>query len=108
LLDTAARLNPWSEQPALARAALAAHAGDRKQERDALHEALRRNPYDPYPYLILGIMDGREHRTALARKELQQAHRLSPEDLVVTWAQRRLSWGNPVTQDQVNRILRGE
>lgn len=108
LLDTAARLNPWSERPALARAALAANAGDRKQERAALYEAIRRNPYDPYPYLILGVMDGREHRTALARKELQQAHRLSPQDLVVTWAQRRLSWGNPVTQDQVNRILRGE
>jgi O-Antigen ligase len=107
LLDTAARLNPWSERPALARAALAANAGDRKQERAALHEALRRNPYDPYPYLILGVIDGREHRTAPARKELQQAHRLSPEDLVVTWAQRRLRWGNPVTQDQVNQILRG-
>ena len=108
LLDTAASLNPWSERPALARAALAADAGDRKQERAALHEALRRNPYDPYPYLILGVMDGREHRTARARRELQQAHRLSPQDLVVTWAQRRLGWGNPVTQDQVNHILRGE
>ena len=108
LLDTAATLNPWSEQPALARARLAAVAGDRVQERHALLAALRRNPDDWYPYLVLGIIAGREHKPTLARTELARARRLSPQDLVVLWAQRRLRWGNPLTERQVDHVLRGE
>jgi len=108
LLDTAANLNPWSEQPALARATLAAEAGRSGQERNAMFEALRRNPYDWYPYLILGIIAGREHHLSLARAQLAQARRRSPEELVILWAQRRLRWGNPLTQLQVNRASRGE
>lgn len=108
LLQTAARLNPWSEQPALARAKLAARAGRRAEQRSALRAALRRNPHDWYPYLILGLMAGREHRERVARAELARAHRLSPRDGVITWAQQRLSWGNPLTVREVNRVLRGE
>ena len=108
LLDTAARLNPWSEQPALARAKLAAQAGRLGQERKALLAALRRNPNDWYPYLILGVMAGREHRPVLARAELAHARRLSPRDGVISWAQQRLGWGNPLTVREVNRVLRGE
>lgn len=107
LLDTAATLNPWSEQPALARATLAARAGRRGQERHALYEALHRNPHDWYPYLILGILAGREHRPAAARAVLARAHRLSPRDGIISWAQTRLRWGNPLTQREVNRLLRG-
>jgi Flp pilus assembly protein TadD len=108
LLGTAATLNPWSEQPALARAKLAGQAGRRGEQRTALRAALRRNPSDWYPYLILGLMAGREHRVSVARAELGRAHRLSPRDGVITWAQRRLSWGNPLTVREVNRVLRGE
>jgi Flp pilus assembly protein TadD len=108
LLRTAATLNPWSEQPALARAKLAAWAGRSGEERTALRAALRRNPHDWYPYLILGVMAGREHRNALARAELAQARRLSPRDGVISWAQDRLRWGNPLTVREVNRVLRGE
>jgi cytochrome c-type biogenesis protein CcmH/NrfG len=78
------------------------------EERRALKEALRRNPYDWYPYLMLGVMAGRENRPALARAELGRAHRLSPRDGIISWAQTRLRWGNPLTQRQVNRLLRGE
>jgi len=108
LLQTAATLNPWSERPAIARASLAAIAGMPGEERRALKEALRRNPYDWYPYLMLGVMAGRENRPALARAELGRAHRLSPRDGIISWAQTRLRWGNPLTQQQVNRLLRGE
>jgi hypothetical protein len=108
LLHTAATLNPWSEQPALARAKLAARAGRRAEMRSALRAALRRNPNDWYPYLILGLMAGREHRDAVARAELARARRLSPRDGVISWAQQRLSWGNPLTVREVNRVLRGE
>jgi O-antigen ligase len=107
LLHTAARLNPWSERPALAEATLAANAGDHARERVALHKALRRNPHDWYPHLLLGIIAGREHRKTVARRQFAVAGRMSPEDLVVSWAQTRLGWGLPLTQRQVNRVLRG-
>jgi hypothetical protein len=106
LLSTAASLNPLSEQPALAEATLAAKAGDRARERRALLKAHRRNPHDWYPYFMLGIVAGREHQPALARAELERAHRLSPKDLVIVYAQRRLRWGRPLTEREVGQIFR--
>ena len=105
-LATAARLNPLSEQPALAEATLAANAGDRARERRALNEALRRSPHDWYPHFMLGIVAGREQDPALSREELARAHRLSPKDLVIVYAQKRLRWGEPLTERQVGRIFR--
>ncbi len=106
LLGTAATLNPLSEQPALAEATLAATARNRVRERHALRKALRRNPFDWYPYFMLGIVAGRERHPALARRQLARAHRLSPQDLVIVYAQRRLKWGRPLTERQVGRIFR--
>jgi hypothetical protein len=106
LLETAASLNPFSEQPALARAAVAAGAGERGRERRALHDALQRSPSDWYARFMLGIVAGQEHRPALARAELERAHRLSPEDLVVVYAQRRLAIGKPLSERRVAAILR--
>jgi hypothetical protein len=105
LLDTAATLNPWSEEPALAEATLAARADDRVRERQALRKALRRNPADWYPYLMLGVLAGRENHPAVARAELARAAQRSPQDLVVSWAQRRLGWDKPLTVLQVWRVL---
>lgn len=105
LLRSAASLNPLSEQPALAEAAVAAGAGDRERERRALEAALARNPGDWYPHFMLGIVAGREHRLAEARAQLAQAHRMSPNDLVVVYAQRRLAWGEPLTEREAGRIL---
>lgn len=104
-LGTAASLNPLSEQPALTAATLAADAGDLGRARRELLAALRRNPYDSYAYLMLGIVDGRAHRLALAGDELAEAHRLSPQDLVVVYAQRRLRVHEPLTVRQIERIL---
>lgn len=107
LLHTAARLNPYSEQPALAEVNVASAAGRRgwSRERTALHDALQRNPFDWYGYFMLGILAGQEHRPKVARAELAHAHRLSPQDLVVVYAQRRLAIGKPLTQREVARIL---
>jgi hypothetical protein len=106
LLHMAARLNPFSEQPAIAEATLAGRAGDRVHERRALLNALGRNPQDWYIHFMLGIVAGREHKPALARAELAQAHRLSPLDLFVVYAQRRLKIGEPLTERRVNQIFR--
>jgi O-Antigen ligase len=106
LLHTAADLNPFSEQPAIAEATLAAQAGDRARERTALLQALRRNRADWYAYFMLGIVAGRDRKSALARAELERAHRLSPMDLVVVYAQRRLKIGEPLTERRVAQIFR--
>ena len=106
LLHTAADLNPFSEQPAIAEATLAAEAGDRARERRSLLQALRRNRTDWYGYFMLGIVAGREGQPALARSELERAHRLSPMDLVVVYAQRRLKIGEPLTERRVSQIFR--
>lgn len=106
MLDTAASLNPWSEGPAIVAATLAANAGNRARERHALLEARRRNRFDWYPYFMLGIVAGREHHLALARTELERAHRLSPRDLVIVYAQARLRIKEPLTERQVGKIFR--
>lgn len=106
LLHTAADLNRFSEQPAIAEATLAAQAGNRARERSALLQALERNRADWYAYFMLGIVAGRERQPALARAELERAHRLSPMDLVVVYAQRRLKIGEPLTERRVAQIFR--
>lgn len=105
LLRSAASLNPFSEQPMLAEASLAARGGRPARESQAFRRALERNPYDWYAYLMLGIIAGREHHPALARADLAQAHRLTPYDNLVDYAQKRLQADEPMSQSQVASIL---
>ncbi|MDX6481699.1 MAG: hypothetical protein QOG85_2209 [Gaiellaceae bacterium] len=107
LLRRASSLNPFGAQPALVEASLAAGAGRRAHEWQALQLARRRNPFDASTYLKLGIVAGRQHRPAVARRELAHAHRLSPRDLVIVYAQRRLRIGEPLTERQMQTILDG-
>jgi hypothetical protein len=106
LFSAAASLNRFSEQPALAEAMVAARAGALNRERRALHAALRRNHSDWYPHFMLGIVAGVQHRSAAARRQLEEAHRLSPRDLIVTYAQRRLQIDRPMTQSEVAKLYR--
>jgi hypothetical protein len=108
LLRSAARWNPFSAQPALAEATVAANAGDRVRERQALFAALRRSGPDWYAYLMLGIVAGQEHRLAAARGYLSHAHRLSPLDPVVLYAQARLKDGAPLSEAQIGDVFRLE
>jgi hypothetical protein len=106
LLRSAAALNPFSEQPALAEASLAASAGQPTREAQAFRRALERNPYDWYAYLMLGIIAGRQHHPARARADLAHAQRLTPHDNLVHYAQKRLEANEPMSQSQVASILR--
>ncbi len=105
LLHTASRWNPLTEDAALAEATIAGNAGDRVRERRALEAALKRNPHDWYPYLMLGIVDGLEHKPSAARAHLSQARRLSPLDQVVMYAQRQLASGTPLTEQEVGQVF---
>jgi hypothetical protein len=105
LLRSAASWNRLSDAAALTDATLAANAGDRVRERRALRAALARNRSNWYAYLMLGIVDGQEHRLDAARANLAQARRLSPIDGVVIYAQRRLRWGTPLSEREIGRIF---
>jgi len=105
LLRDAGRLNPLSETPPLAEATLAANAGDRARERRALLAALRRNRWDWYAYMMLGIIAGREHHLAVSRVYIARARRLSPLDQVALYAQQRLDRGSPMTEHEVGQVL---
>jgi hypothetical protein len=105
LLRTAARLNPFSEQPALAEAAVASNSRQTRREWRAFQKAKQRNPSDWYVYFWLGIIAGQQHRPALARTQLARAHHLSPQDLVVVYAHRRLAIGKPLSQREAASIL---
>jgi hypothetical protein len=76
-----------------------------QRESHAFESALRRNPSDWYAHFMLGIVAGLRHRPALARAELAYAHRLSPKDNLVHYAQKRLAIREPMTQRQVAAIL---
>jgi hypothetical protein len=106
LLRSAARWNPVSDSPAIAEATLAANAGDRRHEERALKAALKRNPSSWYTYFMLGIVAGQQHRPTASRAWLTRAHRLSPRDLVVIYAQRRLASGSPLSEREVGGIFR--
>jgi O-Antigen ligase len=106
LLRSAAALNPFSEQPLLAEASLAENAGQLARESHAFRDALERNPYDWYSYFMLGIVAGLQHRFAQAQTDLAEAHRLSPRDNLVDYAQKRLAAKEPMSQAQVASILR--
>jgi len=105
LLRNAGRLNPFSETPPLAEATLAANAGDRARERRALLAALRRNHWDWYAYMMLGIIAGREHHLTASRAYIAHARRLSPLDQVALYAQQRLDRGSPMTEREVGQVL---
>ena len=106
LLRSAARWNPVSDAPAITEATLAANAGDRPREERALIDALKRNPWSWYTYFMLGIVAGQQHRPTASRALLARAQRLSPRDLVVIYAQRRLASGSPLTEREVGGIFR--
>jgi hypothetical protein len=106
LLRAAASLNPLSDAAALAEATIAANTGDRTRERRALHATLARNGSNWYAYLMLGIVAGQEGRPAAARANLARARQLSPLDPVVIYAQRRLNWGRPLTEQEIGAVFR--
>jgi len=108
LLHDAGRLNPFSETPPLAEATLAANAGDRALERRALLAALRRNRWDWYAYMMLGIVAGREHHLTAAHAYIAHARRLSPLDQVALYAQNRLNEGAPLTEREIGQVLQVE
>ena len=77
-LDTAARLNPLSDEPKLVEGAIASRRGDVPRLRDAFTAALRRDPRDWYAHLELGVAAANTGNRNGALRELEAARTLDP------------------------------
>lgn len=88
-LDRAAELNPLSDQPLLAKGAVASSSGQRRVALDAFRQAADREPLDYAPYWFIArellSVDRRDAQAALDR-----ARRLNPRGPEIVAVQRQL------------------
>ena len=88
-LDRARALNPFAVEPLLAEGAIADAAGDRPRAIAAFREAIEDRPEEWASHFFLAELLARD-RPGLARRELDQAHRLNPNSPEVAELERRL------------------
>ena len=104
-LDTASRLNPFAEEPALLAAAIANDTGDLDLARRRLDTAVSRNPSNWYAQLQLGAVAAAQGDNDVAEAALERARELNPSEPVVCLAFRRFSAGSPLAPKEVERAL---
>ncbi len=104
-LDTAARLNPLSDEPKVVEGAIASRLHDRARMRLAFREALRRDPRDWYAHLELAVVASLEGRRAVALTELAEARRLDPLEPVLADVQRDVLAGKRVSPARIDQIF---
>jgi O-Antigen ligase len=104
-LDTAADLNPLSNEAQLTAATIALSAGDTARARTEFAAALDRDPETAYALLELGAMaaERRERATALAL--LRRALVLTPRDEVTRETLLAVRRGRPVSVERLNRRI---
>jgi hypothetical protein len=104
-LDTAARLNPLSDEPKVVEGAIASRLHDRARMRSAFKEALRRDPRDWYAHLELAVVASLEGRRTVALRELANARRLDPLEPVLVDVQRDVLAGKRVSPARLDQIF---
>ncbi len=104
-LDTAARLNPLSDEPKVVEGAIASRLHDRARMRLAFTEALRRDPRDWYAHLELAVVASLDGRRAAALSELAEARRLDPLEPVLAEVQRDVLAGKRVSPARIDQIF---
>lgn len=103
-VDRARTLNPFSEEPDLVGALIAADRGDVRLQRTLLERALERNPHNWYPYVELGLLEARGGHRAQALRWLTHAKLLNPLDRTIQFALDRTRAGNPPSQSAMNDL----
>jgi hypothetical protein len=104
-LDTAARLNPVSDQPDLVAGAIASRLGDAARMTTYFERALRRNPQGWYPNLELGTVAAARSMPKRAVQYLRRAHELNPRDPLVTRALTSARNGHPLSIHDIDHEL---
>lgn len=104
-LDTAARLNPLSDEPQVVAGAIASRLHDRARMRSAFTEALRRDPRDWYAHLELAVVASLDGRRAVALRELEAARRLDPLEPVIAQVESDVRAGRRVSPAEIDQIF---
>jgi hypothetical protein len=105
-LDDAARLNPFSDRPALVKGSIALRYGDIPRAQAAFRDALKRNPRGQYATLELGAIASARGDRAGARALLDRAARMAPRDPIAREARSIADAGGTVDLVALNaRIL---
>ncbi|CAN5686012.1 hypothetical protein BH24ACT20_BH24ACT20_06200 [soil metagenome] len=78
-VETAARLDPFDTQPLQSKSLLLQRQGDNEEAADALEEAIRRDPNNYLPYMLLGLLEmNRLNDYDAAVQSYQEALELNP------------------------------
>jgi tetratricopeptide (TPR) repeat protein len=104
-LDRAADLNFLSADPELAKGAIALRLGDRETAEEAFTAALEREPVSWYGQLELGAIDSLEGRRDDAVGHLEEAAALNPTDPLIAASLRRVSRGERLSPERIDREL---
>ena len=79
-VETAARLDPFDTQPPQAKSSLLQRQGENEEAIDALEEAVRRDPNNYLPYMLLGFAQmNRLNDYGAAAQTFQEALELNPK-----------------------------
>lgn len=105
LLDRAASLNPLSDRPLLVKGTIALRLGQPARALQAFEGALARSRDDAYATLELGALASARGQPQQARRLLERAHGLDPDDPVTSGALARVIAGGRVDVGAINRLL---
>jgi hypothetical protein len=104
-LDTAADLNPLSNEAQLTSATIALSVGDNERARTEFAAALERDPETAYALLELGAMAAERGERARALALLRRAVVLTPRDRVTRDTLAAVRRGRPVSVERLNRRI---
>jgi tetratricopeptide (TPR) repeat protein len=104
-LNSAARLNPLSDEAYLVAGSIALRFGDLARADHEFALALGRTPGDAYAALELGAIASTENDRRAALAQLERAARLNPRDPLTRQALRLAREGKRVNVEELNRSI---
>jgi hypothetical protein len=105
-LSRASRLNFLSPLPDKTAAVIELRRGRFAEARVRLREVLERDEGDSFAYLQLAAIASVEGRRREALRQIEDAHRWAPRDIVVAKVRRQLERGRRVAPERVTRLIR--
>jgi O-antigen ligase/polysaccharide polymerase Wzy-like membrane protein len=104
-LDRARSLDPWSDQPDVYAAVIAAQLRRSALQRRYLQHALERNPANWYALVELGAMDGRSGHTRAALTWLRRATIVNPLEPIIRYVTAEVRAGRAVSQQRLDKLM---
>jgi hypothetical protein len=103
-LDRARTFDPFSAEPDVLGAVVAGQRGDIARQRTLLERAIKRNPYDWFPYLELGLIEARARHEQSGLAWIAKASARNPHDATIQYAAEQVRAGKPPNAAQMLRL----